>query len=481
MNTRLLLSELGERLARRASLDDVSDTQIDAWSAAGFAMIWLMGVWQTGARSRQVSRSRPDWRAEYLRVVPDLRDEDVCGSCFAVCAYEVHQDFGGDAALARLRQRMARRGLGLMLDFVPNHVGLDHPWIDRHLEFFIAGSETDARTQPERFTSVDTVRGTRVLALGRDPYFPGWPDTLQLNYAQPALQAAMNAELGRVAQRCDGVRCDMAMLILPEVVQRTWGLVAQPFWPGAIAAVRSQHPGFIFLAEAYWGLEPTLQQQGFDFTYDKGLYDRLSAGEAQSIREYLAAPPALQARCARFLENHDEPRSAARFAPDMLRAAAVICFFAPGLRLFQRGQREGRRARVPVHLGRAPHEQDDASLSAFYDRLWSCLRDEAFHAGEFVLLRCDEAWPGNTSHQAFVAFAWSGPNGARHLIAVNYAPHPSQCRLRLPWAELGADPVRLDDRLHDVTYERDTAELGERGLYIDLPAWGYHLLRLHGR
>ena len=320
-----------------------------------------------------------------------------------------------------------------------------------------------------------------MLALGRDPYFPGWPDTLQLNYAEPALQAAMSEELERIARRCDGVRCDMAMLILPEVFQRTWDLAAQPFWPGAIAAVRSQHPDFVFLAEAYWGLEPTLQQQGFHFTYDKTLYDRLLAGEAAPVRDHLTAPPALQARCARFLENHDEPRSAASFSPDKLRAAAVIAFFTPGLRLFQRGQREGRRARVPVHLGRAPHEQDDAALSAFYDRLWDCLRDDAFHAGEFQLLRCDEAWPGNPSHEAFVAFAWSGANGARYLIAVNYAAHTSQCRLQLPWAELGAERASLVDRLHDVTYERDVAELRARGLYVELPAWGYHLLRLDGR
>ena len=60
-------------------------------------------------------------------------------------------------------------------------------------------------------------RGERVLAYGRDPYFAGWPDTLQLNYGVPALQQAMLDELSEIARSDDGVRCDMAMLALPEV------------------------------------------------------------------------------------------------------------------------------------------------------------------------------------------------------------------------------------------------------------------------
>ena len=153
-----------------------------------------------------------------------------------------------------------------------------------------------------------------LLAHGRDPYFAGWPDTLQLNYANPATQEAMICELRKIAGQCDGVRCDMAMLLLPEVFERTWGLRPEPFWPHAIERVREQVPNFRFMAEVYWDMEWTLQQQGFDYTYDKRLYDRLRDGHARPVREHFRAEPDYQEKMARFVENHDEPRAAAAFS-----------------------------------------------------------------------------------------------------------------------------------------------------------------------
>jgi len=107
-----------------------------------------------------------------------LRDEDVAGSGFAITGYTVHTDLGGDAALARLRDRLRNRCLRLMLDFVPNHVGLDHPWIEHHPDYFIHGTELDRARAPRNFTWVKRNRGDLLLAHGRDPYFSGWPDTL---------------------------------------------------------------------------------------------------------------------------------------------------------------------------------------------------------------------------------------------------------------------------------------------------------------
>src|SRR5512145_1942580 len=285
VNTRIRLSELGAQLRRPASLDDIPDAEIDGWAADGFDLVWLLGVWQTCEAARAVSRSNPQWLAEYRLVLPDFREEDVCGSCFAIRDYQVHEDFGGDEALARLRWRMKRRGLRLILDFVPNHMAPDHPWATEHPEFFVSGTEEQLRAEPQNYCR----RNGRVLAYGRDPYFDGWPDTLQLDYGNPALQEAMLAELGRIARQCDGVRCDMAMLVLPEVFVKTWGIPSAPFWPKATAAVRAKVPGFVFMAEVYWDLEWTLQQQGFDFTYDKRLYDRLEQRRGRAVREHLFA------------------------------------------------------------------------------------------------------------------------------------------------------------------------------------------------
>src|SRR5271166_5159170 len=126
INTRVWLTELARALGRPATLDDIPEAELDRLAALGFDWIWLLSVWQTGAAGQRVSRSRPEWRQEFKETLPDLCDEDIPGSGFAITGYTVHQRLGGDEALARLRARMGRRGLRLMLDFVPNHTGLDH-------------------------------------------------------------------------------------------------------------------------------------------------------------------------------------------------------------------------------------------------------------------------------------------------------------------------------------------------------------------
>src|SRR5260370_36328526 len=164
----------------------------------------------------------------------------------------------------------------------------------------------------------------------------------------------MIGELVKIAGQCDGVRCDMAMLVLPDVFERTWGVRSQPFWPKAIPHVHERVTGFCFMAEVYWDLEWTLQQQGFDYTYDKRLYDRLRGGQARPVRDHLRAGLDYQSKLARFLENHDEPRAAAAFSPGVHEAAAVITFLTPGLRFFHQGHFDGRRKRISPTLGRGP-------------------------------------------------------------------------------------------------------------------------------
>ena len=478
VNTRVRLSELAAALGRTATLDDIPDVELDRLAADGFDIVWFLGVWQTGDAARRVSRSNPEWLAEYRRVLPDFREEDVCGSCFAIRDYRVHEDFGGDEALARLRQRLQRRGLRLVLDFVPNHMAPDHVWVADHPDFFVTGTEEQLAAAPRNYCRVETGQGTRILAYGRDPYFDGWPDTLQLNYGNRALQEAMLGELERIAHQCDGVRCDMAMLVLPEVFERTWGIASPAFWPRVTDAVRAQVPDFLFLAEVYWDLEWTLQQQGFDYTYDKRLYDRLEHGHVRSVREHLSAGLDFQNRMARFLENHDEPRAAATFMPETHRAAAVITFLTPGLRFIHQGQREGKRVRIPVHLGRGPIEMLEDGLSAFYDGLLKCLKDPAFRDGDWQLLGCRAAWDGNGTWDSFVAFAWTGPDHARRLVAVNYAAHRSQCYGTLPWPDLDGRTWRFQDLTGPAVYDRNGGDLARQGLFLDMPAWGYHVFAL---
>ncbi|HZW88421.1 MAG TPA: alpha-amylase family glycosyl hydrolase, partial [Myxococcaceae bacterium] len=375
INTRVWLTELSRGLRRPATLDDIPDAELDRLAAIGFDWVWLLSVWQTDQAGRRVSSARPEWRREFQDTLPDLCEADIAGSGFAITGYTVHDQLGGDAALVRLRERLRRRGLRLLLDFVPNHTGLDHPWVESHPDHYVHGTELDLTRAPHNYTWVKRTQGDMLLAHGRDPYFPGWPDTLQLDYGNPATQAAMRGELLKIAGQCDGVRCDMAMLVLPDVFEKTWGRPAPLFWPETTTRVRERVPGFLFMAEVYWDLEWTMMQQGFDYAYDKRLYDRLREGHARPVREHLYAGLDYQGKLARFLENHDEPRAAATFPAGMHEAAAIITFLSPGLRFFHQGQFEGRRKRISPHLVRAPVEPVDEALRGFYDRLLAALRD----------------------------------------------------------------------------------------------------------
>ncbi|HEY6509384.1 MAG TPA: alpha-amylase family glycosyl hydrolase, partial [Vicinamibacterales bacterium] len=231
INTRVWLTDLSQGLGRPATLDDVPDAELDRLARLRFDWVWFLSVWQTGLAGQRISRTNPEWRREFQETLPDLREEDIPGSGFAITGYTVYEGLGGDAALSRLRERLRSRGLRLLLDFVPNHTGLDHPWVEQHPEYYVEGTEQDLASAPQNYARITRAHGDRVFAYGRDPYFAGWPDTLQLDYANPDTQEAMLQQLVKIAGQCDGVRCDMAMLVLPDVFQRTWGRKqARSFW-----------------------------------------------------------------------------------------------------------------------------------------------------------------------------------------------------------------------------------------------------------
>lgn len=478
INTRVWLHLLSSEIGRQATLDDIPDDVLDEMANLGFDWIYFLSVWQTGAAGRKVSRSNPQWLVEYRKLLPDLQEDDICGSGFAISAYTLNTLLGEPEAFTRLRDRLHQRGLKLMLDFVPNHMAPDHPWAKDHPEYFVTGTQDQLAQQPQNYIKLDLAQGPTILAYGRDPYFDGWPDTLQLNYGNPALQTALVDELLIISRCCDGLRCDMAMLVLPEIFQRTWGIAAEPFWPIATQKVREGHPGFVFMAEVYWDMEWTLQQQGFDYTYDKRLYDRLRGQQARPVREHFWADLDYQKKSARFLENHDEPRAAATFPAGVHEAAAVLTFFSPGLRFFHQGQFQGWLKKISVHLCRGPEQSSDPDLQAFYHRIIAALRLSVFRNGEWQLLECKPAWEGNWTSECIIAFAWQGVDEQQALAVVNYAPNQSQCYLTLTWPNLRGQMVRLKNLIGADSYDRIGDSLLSPGLYLDLPAWGYGVFEL---
>jgi hypothetical protein len=266
---------LSREAGKPVTLADVDDATLDDLARRGFDLIWLLGVWQTGAASRAVSRGTPAWQAEFRAALPDLTEEDICGSGFAIRAYEVDEALGGKAALAAFRTRLAARGLRLMLDFVPNHTALDHPWVKTHPDFYAQGNEQALAEAPGNYCRVETDLGARILAYGRDPNFPGWPDTLQLNYANASSSRPDGRTVDDRRSPRDGVRCDMAMLLLPRVFQRSWDYACACSGPKALEAVRLAHPGFI----SRRGLNGKCSSKAFTIAMTSASYDRLRGGE----------------------------------------------------------------------------------------------------------------------------------------------------------------------------------------------------------
>jgi hypothetical protein len=475
INTAVWLERLGRDRGRPLALDEVPGAQWDALAALGVNAVWLMGVWKRSPEGLRIAVSNPELDAGNRAALPDLRPEDVIGSPYCVRDYIVDERFGGPAALAAARAALAQRGVALILDYVPNHVAPDHAWTRERPECLLAGSDEELAEHPDAF--IRTAGG--IFANGRDPYFPPWPDVVQLNAYSPALREAVADTLLDVANQCDGLRCDMAMLMTNEVFGRTWGeragsAPAEDYWPELIARVKQAHPDLLFMAEAYWDMEWTLQQQGFELCYDKRLYDRLAHDPPESVRGHLQADSSYQERLIRFIENHDEPRAASVFNPAQDRAAAVVMSTLQGARLYYDGQFEGRRTHVPVFLRRAPDEPADPALRAFYERLLRAVADADLREGDWQLCSCD-GWPDNDSARRLVAWCWS-TEGSRSLVVVNLSDRPAQARVRLPWTDLAERTWRLEDRLASEGFERGGEELADDGLYVALDGWGHHFL-----
>ncbi len=476
INTWVWLNELSHHYKHAIALGNVPMEQWDAIASLSVDALWLMGVWERSPKGIRIANENAGLQADFLHALPDYTPADNVGSAYCVRRYVVDEHLGGPEGLATARQMLAQRGLRLILDFVPNHVAQDHPWVYEHPEYFVQGTREDLAQAPSAFFGASGI----VIAKGRDPYFPPWPDVAQLNAFSSGWRQAAGETLNLISEQCDGIRCDMAMLLLNSIFERTWdgrvgGRPPEEYWREVISAVRFQHPNALFLAEAYWDLEWELQQLGFDYCYDKRLYDRLEHDNAESIRLHLTARLDYQDRLVRFIENHDEPRAAARFSPEKERAAAVTMLTVLGAKLLFEGQCEGRRVRPPVFLARRPVEPIDLDLRAFYHTLLAAVKRAGLREGEWR--QCERTgWPGNSSYLNLGAWGWN-QGQERYIVVVNLSECQSQGRVRMPWNELAGRTWHLTDVLSGDMFERDGGELQSAGLYVDLPAWKVHFLQ----
>ncbi|MCK6577586.1 MAG: alpha-amylase [Anaerolineae bacterium] len=481
VNTWVWLNTLSRRYGETITLANVPDVEVDALARPGIDTIWLMGVWQRGPGGRE---SALKYKHEYRGALPDLTDDDVIGSAYAIYSYEVDERIGGREGLRALRKRLRRRGLSLLLDFVPNHVAFDHPWLDHHPEYFIQGSADDLAQRPSDFFLHTSRSGEkRVYAHGRDPLWPGWSDTAQLNIFHPALRRAILRTLIDIAKQCDGVRCDMAMLMLTDIFAGTWhGFVgeapARDYWREMIGGVKRYYPDFVFIAEAYWGKEYDLILQGFDFAYDKVLYDRLYEGDVQKLRLHLLADTRYQRRMIRFIENHDERRAfdglgARRSVP----VATLICTL-PGGVLLHDGQLTGRLIKLPVQIKRQPDEVEHRDLEGYYMRLLKEIQSPIYQRGEWRLFDIHPLSYNDITHWNLLAYGWRDDDQGCRLIVVNLTQHGSSGRIDLSaWEWLNGREWRLYDVTNGAEYLRQGGTMTSEGLVTILEPYESHVFR----
>jgi len=474
-----------KRFGKDSTLSSVSDQQITVWKDMGIDMIWLMGIWNNNKDIITEYCFEPELINSYNSALKDWQTDDVIGSPYSIDRYEVNPLLGSKDELLKFKQKLNEHGIRLILDFVCNHFSAKSSLIWSNKEIFLFADEYIFKNDPYTFYP-SPANPKEFLAHGRDPLFPPWKDTAQVNFYSQDARNYLISILKNLTEVCDGVRCDMAMLPLNNIFYNTWiGVIKKygyerpekEFWEIAISEVKKLREDFVFIAETYWDLEWQLQNLGFDFTYDKRLTDRLISGDIKSIKDHLNAELSYQDRSVRFLENHDEDRASVKFGRERSLAAAVIISTIPGIAFYFDGQCAGKRIKLPLQLGREPEEKQDEKIKEYYSNLFTITRDEIFRNGEWKLL---EPLPVNSSDQSYenlLAWEFRSQDQLR-IIVVNYNNITSRCRLKFN-LDTNLTEIQLNDLLNKTTYKRSVKEISEKGLFVELKSFNSHIFSIN--
>ncbi|MGI6524222.1 MAG: alpha-amylase family glycosyl hydrolase [Bdellovibrionota bacterium] len=481
INTRVWLRQF-DTPDKRATFKDIPDTYWIKLAEKGIDYVWLMGIWKTTPSTVEKYCFESNLVEAYKKALPDWKKEDVIGSPYAIDCYQINPQLGTEAELAELREQLKKHGIKLILDFVSNHFSADTSLLHTNPNIFLSAYFESYKSEWSTFYKPLATEKDLYFAHGRDPYFPAWKDTVQVNYFNEEARTFMIDSLLNIAKICDGVRCDMAMLNINDVFEKTWGGVLSSqgfkrakdeFWKVAISTLKRRFPDCVMIAEVYWDMEWILQQQGFDYTYDKKLTARLETGNQFKIRGHLNAEHDYQMKSVRFIENHDEQRAAVTFNSEKGKAAAIIMSTLQGMRFYHDGQWEGFKTHLPMQLGRAPFEVIDQDIKAFYDHLLQIIKEPVFKNGSWEFLESLPSWTANDTFNNIFAWEWR-LGKERRLVTVNYADVMSSCRLALDVKGYG-EKILFKDILNNETYPRSTVEVNEEGLYIQLDKYRSHI------
>ncbi|NOZ57889.1 MAG: DUF3459 domain-containing protein [Calditrichaeota bacterium] len=286
------------------------------------------------------------------------------GSPYAVKNYfEVHPDLGTKEDLRTLVEQAHDLGIRVILDFVANHVALDYD---------------DGAVQPHWFQRDGAGNAHRRV--------PDWTDVVEWDYGVRQVWEYVAQALEYWVKECDvdGYRCDVA------------GLVPLKFWEEVRERLERLKPEIFLLAE--WS-DPRMHLSAFDATYDWSLYDvlvdvRNGLLPASAVLDVLQHEEKTFPRGSlrlRFLENHDEKRSADVFGLDTFEPYATLIFTLSGIPLLYNGQEYGDDVRPSLFEAAQILQQPVNPLVPRTYRELIRLRREhpVFREGDFTVLPND--------------------------------------------------------------------------------------------
>jgi hypothetical protein len=155
-STYVWLAQMSRQYGRRiARLDEIPDEELATLARRGLNSLWLIGVWERSRASKTIKQL--------------CGNSDAVASAYSLFDYTIAEDLGGEAAYINLRDRAYRHGIRLASDMVPNHMGIDSPWVVEHPDWFISRPEPPYPAYS--FNGPDLSHDGRVEIKIEDHYF----------------------------------------------------------------------------------------------------------------------------------------------------------------------------------------------------------------------------------------------------------------------------------------------------------------------